>query len=238
MALPQIVLPTYELELSSSGKKVKYRPFVVKEEKLLLLALETNDEIQIEKSVKSLLEGCIQTKGIKVSDMPLFDLEYLFLNIRAVSVGEKVDMNVTCKDDETTIVKYVLDLTQVQVTKPEGHSNKIMISDTMGVMMKYPSFPEFVKNSIMGKSATTDGVVEIIANCIEQIFDGDEVYDSSTTTKKEFVQFVEGFTNQQYEKLTAFFEDIPRLEHNFKLTNPVTKVESEYTIAGLANFFG
>lgn len=237
MALPQIVLPTYELELSSSGKKVKYRPFVVKEEKLLLLALETNDETQIEKCVKSLLEGCIQTRGIKVSDMPLFDLEYLFLNIRAVSVGENIEMNITCKDDETTVVKYVLDLTQVQVTKPEGHSNKIMISDTMGIMMKYPSFPDFVRNSIMGKSATTDGVVEIIANCIEQIFDGDDVYDSSTTTKKEFIQFVEGFTNQQYEKLAAFFDDIPRLEHTFKLTNPVTKVESEYTIAGLTNFF-
>ena len=238
MALPQVVLPTYELEIPSSGKKIKYRPFVVKEEKVLLLALETNDEKQIEKAVKSLLEGCVQTKGIKIEEMPLFDLEYLFLNIRAVSVGEQVEMNITCRDDNTTTVKYILNLTEVKVTKPEGHSNKIMISDKMGIIMKYPAFPDFVRNSIIGKSPTTDGVMEIIANCVDQIFDGDEVYDSSTTSKKEFLEFVEGLTNQQYEKIQSFFDDIPRLEHTFAIKNPNTGVESEYTIAGLANFFG
>jgi hypothetical protein len=238
MALPQIVLPTYELELASSGKKIKYRPFVVKEEKLLLLALETNDEKQIEDAVRNLLRGCIQTKGIKIEDLPLFDLEYIFLNIRAVSVGEQVEMNITCRDDNQTIVKYALDLTEVKVLKPDGHTNKIMISDNMGIIMKYPSFPEFVRNSIIGKSPTTDGVMEIVAGCIEQIFDGDEVYDNSTTSKKEFLEFVEGFTNQQFEKIQKFFDDIPRLEHTFSITNPNTGVESEYTISGLSNFFG
>lgn len=238
MALPQLVLPTYELELAASSKKIKYRPFVVKEEKLLLLALETNDEKKIEDAVRNLLKGCIQTKGVKIEDLPLFDLEYIFLNIRAVSVGEQVEMNITCKDDNETVVKYTLDLTSVKVLKPEGHTNKIMLSENMGIIMKYPSFPEFVRNSIIGKSPSTEGVMEIVSDCIEQIFDGDEVYDSSTTSKKEFLEFVEGFTNQQFENIQKFFDDIPRLEHTFSITNPKTGVESEYTITGLANFFG
>jgi hypothetical protein len=238
MALPQVVLPTYDLEVPSSGKKIKYRPFVVKEEKLLLLALETNDEKQVEEAMKSLLKGCIQTKGVKLEDLAVFDLEYIFLNIRAVSVGEDVEMNITCRDDETTIVKYVLKLTNVKVTKPEGHSNKIDLTDKMGVIMKYPAFDDFIRNSILGASITADGVIENIASCIDQIYDGEEVYDSSTTSKKEFVDFVEGFTNQQFEKVQQFFEDTPRLEHTFSLKNPNTGVVSEYTISGLTNFFG
>jgi len=238
MALPQVVLPTYDLEVPSSGKKIKYRPFVVKEEKLLLLALETNDEKQVEEAMKSLLKGCIQTKGVKLEDLAVFDLEYIFLNIRAVSVGEDVEMNITCRDDETTIVKYVLKLTNVKVTKPEGHSNKIDLTDKMGVIMKYPAFDDFIRNSILSASITADGVIENIASCIDQIYDGEEVYDSSTTSKKEFVDFVEGFTNQQFEKVQKFFEDTPRLEHTFSLKNPNTGVVSEYTISGLTNFFG
>jgi T4 bacteriophage base plate protein len=238
MALPQVAHPTYELEIPSSGKTLKYRPFLVKEEKVLLLALESNDEKQIENAVKNLLKGCIQTRGIKVEEMPMFDLEYIFLNIRAVSVGEVVDMTVTCRDDNTTTIPYKLDLTKIKVTKPEGHSNKIMISDNMGFIMKYPSFPDFVRNSIIGKPATNDNILEIIASCIDQLFDGDDVYDSSTTTQKEFTEFLEGLTNLQLEKLQEFFSDVPRLEHTFSLKNPNTGVESEYTITGLANFFG
>jgi len=238
MALPQIALPTYELEVPSSGKKIKYRPFVVKEEKLLLLALETNDEKEVENAVKNLLKNCIQTRGVKLEDLAIFDLEYIFLNIRAVSVGETIEMNITCRDDEETTIKYVLDLTEVKVTKPENHSNKIMLSDTMGMIMKYPSFLDFVRTSILGQAPTADGVIEAMASCIDQIFDGEEVYDSSTTSKKEFIDWVEGLTNQQFEQVRQFFEDTPVLEHNFSLTNPNTGVESEYTISGLSNFFG
>jgi hypothetical protein len=238
MALPQVVLPTYELEIPSSGKKIKYRPFVVKEEKLLLLALETNDEKQVEDALKTLLKGCIQTKGVKIEELASFDLEYIFLQIRAVSVGEVVEMNITCRDDEETVVKYNLNLLEVKVTKPEGHSNKIELTDKMGVIMKYPAFDDFVKNSILGTSVTADGVIENIASCIDQIYDGEEVYDSSTTSKKEFVDFVEGFTNQQFEKVQQFFNDTPRLEHTFSIKNPTTGVVSEYTISGLTNFFG
>jgi len=237
MALPQVVLPSYELELPSNGKKIKYRPFVVKEEKLLLLALETNDEKEIERAVKTLLKGCIQSR-IKIEDLPLFDLEYIFLNIRAVSVGEIIEMNVTCKDDNTTQVRYNLNLSEVKVNKPEGHDSKIMLNDNLGVIMKYPSWSEFVSGSIMGQSPTADGVVDIIAGCIDQIFDAEDVYDSSTTSKKEFVDFVEGLTNNQFELIQKFFESTPRLEHTFAVRNPNTGEMSEFTIAGLSNFFG
>ena len=237
MALPQVVLPTYELEVPSNGKKLKYRPFVVKEEKILLLALESEDDKEIEKTVKSLLKNCIQTR-VKLEDLAMFDLEYIFLQIRAVSVGEIVEMQVTCRDDEKTQVKYFMNLTEVSVNKPEGHDPKIMLTDEMGVIMRYPAWNEFISGSIMGKTPTTDGVLEIIADCIDQIFDGEDVYDSSTTTKKEFVQFVEGLTNEQFESIQKFFESIPRLEHRFTVTNPETGVDSEFIVTGLTNFFG
>ena len=237
MALPQVSLPTYELEVPSTGKTIKYRPFVVKEEKLLLLALESGDDKQIEDATRTLLKGCIQSR-VKLEDLALFDLEYIFLNIRAVSVGEVVEMMLTCDDDGETQVRYNLNLTEVQVSKPEGHSNKIMLSDTMGVIMKYPSFEEFVKISIIGKNTTSDDVVDIMARCVDQIFDGEDVYDSSTTSKKEFVEFIENLTNSQFEKIQQFFDDAPRLEHKFTVTNPNTGVENEFVIAGLANFFG
>ena len=237
MALPQVVLPTYELEIPSSGKTIKYRPFVVKEEKLLLLALETNDEKQIEDAVRTLLKGCIQSR-IKIEDLAIFDLEYIFLQIRAVSVGEVVEMKVTCRDDDKTQVKYNLNLTEVKVNKPEGHSNKIMLTDDLGVIMKYPTWTEFVVGSIMGQSPSADGIVDIIAGCIDQIFDGEDVYDSSTTSKKGFVEFVEGLTNSQFEKVQKFFETTPRLEHTFTVKNPNTGEPSEFTMVGLSNFFG
>jgi len=237
MALPQVVLPTYELEIPSNGKKIKYRPFVVKEEKLLLLALETNDEKQIEEAVKTTLKGCIQTR-VKIENLAIFDLEYIFLQIRAVSVGEIVEMKVTCKDDDTTKVQYNLNLSEVNVIKPEGHSNKIMLSDDMGVIMKYPQWNDFIIGSVMGQSPSAEGIVEIIAECVDQIFDGEDVYDSSTTSKKEFVQFVENITNAQFEKIQQFFQSCPRLEHKFTVINPNTGVPSEFVLTGLSNFFG
>jgi hypothetical protein len=236
MALPQVALPTYELEVPSTGKTIKYRPFVVKEEKVLLLALESGDEKQIEDATKTLLKNCIQSR-VKIDDLAIFDLEYIFLNIRAVSVGEVVEMLLTCEDDGETQVRYNLNLTDVQVSKPEGHSSKIMLNDELGVIMKYPSFSEFVKVSIIGKD-TSDEVVEIMSRCIDQIFDAEDVYDSSTTTKKEFEEFLGGLTNSQFEKVQKFFEEMPVLKHDIKVRNPNTGVENEFTIAGLANFFG
>ena len=237
MALPQVALPTYELEIPSNGKKIKYRPFVVKEEKVLLLALESGDDKQIEDAVRTLLKNCIQSR-VKIEDLAIFDLEYIFLQIRAVSVGEVVEMMLTCEDDGKTQVRYNLNLADVKVDKPEGHSNKIMLSDSMGVIMKYPSFEEFVKVSIAGKNSTGDDIIAIIAKCIDQIFDAEDVYDSSTTSKKEFVQFVEGLTNKQFESVEKFFETAPVLKHEIVIKNPNTGVENTMVIQGLANFFG
>ena len=237
MALPTMDLPTYELEVPSTKKKIKIRPFLVKEEKVLLMALESDDEKNIKEAVLSLLKACIQSR-IKVENLSTFDLEFIFLNIRAVSVGEMVEILVTCQDDNETQVKHQLNLTDVNVLFPEGHSNKIMLTDDTGIIMKYPTFNEFVEGQFSNKEMDDDGAIKIIAQSIDQIFQGEEVYDESTTTKKEFVQFVENLTKEQLEKVQAFFESAPRLEHTFKVTNPNTGVESDYTLRGLQSFFG
>ena len=237
MALPTMDLPTYELEIPSTKKKIKYRPFLVKEEKVLLLALESDDEKNIKQAVLSLLKACIQSR-IKVENLSTFDLEYIFLNIRAISVGEIVEILITYQDDEETKVKYNLNLTDVNVVFPEGHTNKIMLTDTTGVIMKYPSFDDFVEGQFSNKAYDEDSVIKIIAGSIDQIFQGEDVYHESTTNKKEFVQFVEGLTKEQLEKIQVFFESAPRLEHTFKITNPNTGVESEYNLRGLQSFFG
>ena len=237
MALPTMDLPTFELEIPSTKKKIKYRPFLVKEEKVLLLALESEDDKNIRDAVFNLLKGCIQSR-IKLEYLSTFDLEYIFLNIRAVSVGEVVEMNITCQDDNETQVKYNLNLTDVDVIFPEGHSNKIMLTDTTGVIMKYPSFDRFVDGQFARGDVDENEVIKIIAESIDQIFQEEEVYDESTTSKKEFVQFVESLTNQQLEKLQQFFETSPRLEKTIKVTNPKTGVESQYTLRGLQSFFG
>ena len=237
MALPKMDLPTYELDLPSNKKKIKYRPFLVKEEKILLLALESDNEQNIRDAVNNLIKSCVLSR-IKLENLATFDLEYIFLNIRAVSVGEIVEMNVTCQDDNETQVKYNLNLTDVKVHFPDGHSNKIMLTDTLGVIMKYPSFNRFVDAQFTKKGVDEDTVLGIIAESIDQIFQGDDVYDQSTTSNKEFVEFVEGLTNAQMAKLQEFFQTSPRLEHTFKVKNPKTGVESDYTISGLQSFFG
>ena len=235
MALPTMDLPTYELVVPSNKKKIKFRPFLVKEEKVLLMALETDDEKNIKNAVLELLKACISTR-IKLENLASFDLEYIFLNIRAVSVGEIVQMNVTCQDDNETQVKYNLNLTDVNVIFPKGHDSKIMLTDTLGVIMKYPSFDGFVQGQFTDNKEFD--VIKVVAESIDQIFEGEEVYDESTTSKKEFVQFVEGLTSPQLEKIQIFFETAPRLEHSFKVTNPNTGKESEYSLRGLQSFFG
>ena len=235
MALPTMDLPTYELVVPSNKKKIKFRPFLVKEEKVLLMALETDDEKNIKNAVFELLKACISTR-IKLESLASFDLEYIFLNIRAVSVGEIVQMNVTCQDDNETQVRYNLNLTDVNVIFPEGHDNKIMLTEETGVIMKYPSFDGFIQGQF-AQNKEFD-VINVIAESIDQIFQGEEVYDESTTSKKEFVQFVESLTSPQLEKIQIFFETAPRLEHSFKVTNPNTGKESEYSLRGLQSFFG
>ena len=236
MALPKLGVPTYELELPSTKKVIKYRPFLVKEEKVLLLALESEDENQIFSAVKDLIKNCVLSR-IKVEDLPAFDLEYIFLRIRAAAVGELVDMNVTCTDDNETQVRTQIDINIVEVNFPEGHTNKVMLTDNLGIIMKYPGMQRFIEAEFLDKDIKTEEVFEFIADSIEQIFDETDVYDSSTTSRKEFREFVDGLTTKQFESIQKFYETMPKLQHKFKVINPNTGKESEYVIEGLQNFF-
>lgn len=236
MALPIVGIPTYELNLPSTGKAIKYRPFVVKEEKVLLLALESEDEKEVKNAVKDLIKNCVQTK-IKVDDLPSFDLEYIFLRIRAASVSEEITMKVTCRDDNTTEVEVSINLNEVEIFKPEGHTNKIMLDDVTGLVMKYPGMDRFIDSEFLNKDIKTDEVLDFIADSVDQIFNDEEVWDSSTTSKKEMISFIEGLTAKQFESIQNFYETMPRLLHKFTVINPKTEVESEYTIEGLQNFF-
>ena len=236
MALPKLGYPTYELELPSTGKTIKYRPFLVKEEKVLLMALESKDEKQVVSAVKDLIKNCVITR-IKVDNLPSFDLEYLFLKIRGASIGENIVLTVTCLDDNETQVEANININDVEIFKPEGHDKKIMFDENTGLVMKYPSMKEFVDREFLQKEMKTEDVYEFIADSIDQIFDSEEVYDSSTTTKKEFRTFVDSLTTKQFEKIQKFYETSPKLSHTFKVTNPKTNKESSYTIEGLQSFF-
>jgi len=238
MALPKPPVPTYELELPSTGKTIKYRPFLVKEEKLLLIATESGDDKQMRDAIVEILKSCILTRGIKVEDLSMFDLEYVFLNIRAKSVGELVEMIFTAKDDNETKLPYTLNLEEVECIKPEGHNRKVTLSDTSGLIMKYPSMEQFITSQILQKEQSTEEVFDEIINCVEQIYDGEEVWEAKTTPKKEIKEYLEGLTSKQFESIQQFFATMPKVSHTFTLTNPNTGVESEYTIEGLTNFFG
>ena len=235
MALPKLGVPQYELSLPSTGKTVKYRPFLVKEEKVLLLAMESQEEKQVIDAVKNVLKSCVISR-IKVDQLPSFDLEYLFLKIRAAAIGEVIEMTVTCTDDGETNATASINI-EVEVTKEEGHDRKIMLTDTTGILMKYPSMDRFIESQFLNKGIDADHIFSFIAEHIEQIFDEEEVYDSSTTSKKEFREFVESLTTKQFESIQKFYETMPRLSHTFTVVNPNTGNECEYTIEGLQSFF-
>ena len=236
MALPKLGYPTYELELPSTGKTVKYRPFLVKEEKVLLMALEGGDEQNIASAVKDLLKNCVISR-LKVDALPSFDLEYLFLKIRAASIGEEINVNVTCLDDNKTQVEAKININEIEVTKPKGHDKKIMFDDKTGIIMKYPSMQQFIEREFLQKEMKTEEIYDFIASSIDQIFDAEEVYDKTTTTKKEFRTFVDTLTTKQFEKIQRFYETCPKLSHSFTVVNPNTGKESEYTVEGLQSFF-
>jgi len=236
MALPKLGVPQYELTLPSTGKTVKYRPFLVKEEKVLLLAMESEDEKQVIDAVKNVLKSCVISR-IKIDQLPSFDLEYLFLKIRAAAIGEIIEMTVTCTDDGSTTATAAINIEEVEVHKEEGHDRKIMLTDTTGIMMKYPSMDRFIESQFLNKGIDADHIFNFIAEHIEQIFDDEEVYDSSTTSKKEFREFVESLTTKQFESIQNFYETMPRLSHTFTVTNPNTGNECEYTLEGLQSFF-
>ena len=238
MPLPKIATPTYELELPSTGETVQYRPFLVKEEKLLVIALESDDTKQITTAIKSVIKNCILTKGVKVEQLPTFDIEYLFLNIRGKSVGEDIEVNVICPDDEETEVKVNINLDDIQVQKNDDHTDKIKLDDSIMMQMKYPSLEQFIKNNFeMSDKNAMDQSFELIATCIDKIFTEDEVWAAADCTKKEMTEFLEQMNSSQFKEIEKFFETMPKLSHTVKVTNPNTKVESEVVLEGLASFF-
>ena len=238
MPLPKIATPTYELELPSTGKTVEYRPFLVKEEKLLVIALESEDNKQITTAIKAVLKACVLTKGIKVENLPTFDIEYLFLNIRGKSVGEELEVNIVCPDDETTEVGVTIDLDDIQVQRDENHTNKIKLDDTLMMEMKYPSLDEFIKSNFdFNDKNQMDQSFQLIASCIDKIYSEDEVWATADCTKKEVNDFLEGMNSNQFKEIETFFTSMPKLSHTIKVTNPKTKVKSDVVLEGLAAFF-
>jgi len=239
MPLPKIATPTYSLELPSTGKEINYRPFLVKEEKLLVLALESEDNKQITTAIKTVIKSCVSTKGIKVETLPTFDIEFLFLNIRGKSVGEELEVNIVCPDDKVTEVPVVIDLDDIQIQKVDDHTNQIKIDDSIMMEMKYPSLDQFIKNNFdFNEGNQMDQSFELIASCIDKIYTEDEVWSTADCTKKEVKEFLDSMNSSQFKEIEHFFETMPKLSHTITVKNPKTKVESDVVLEGLASFFG
>jgi len=238
MPLPKITTPTYELELPSNKKTIHYRPFLVKEEKILIIAMESEDAKQITNAVKTVISNCILTKGVKVNELSTFDIEYLFLNIRGKSVGESVDVLITCPDDGTTQVPISINLDEIKVTVSEKHSKDIKLDDTLSLRMKYPSIEEFIKNNFsIEESVSVDETFDLITSCIDQVYNEEESWSASDCTKKELNEFLEQLDSNQFKKVESFFETMPKLSHKIEIKNPNTKVKSEVILEGLNSFF-
>ena len=236
MPLPKISTPTYELTIPSSERKIKYRPFLVKEEKILIIAMESQDDKQIAQAVKDVLGSCILTKGISVNKLSTFDIEYLFLNIRGKSVGETVEVLVTCPDDNTTKVPVVVNLDEIKVIRSENHSADISLDGNLSMRMKYPAMGEFVKSNF-NVEMKVDDTFDMVCSCIEQVYSEEESWAAADCTKKELLEFLEQLDSSQFKKIETFFETMPKLSHTFKVMNPNTKVESDITLEGLNAFF-
>ena len=238
MPLPKIATPTYELELPSTGATIRYRPFLVKEEKVLVIALESEDNKQITNAIKAVLKSCILSKNVKVETLPTFDIEYLFLNIRGKSVGEDLDVNIICPDDEKTQVAVTIALDEIEVQKDDNHTNKIKVDDSIMMEMKYPSLDQFIKNNFdFTDKNMMDQSFDLIATCIDKIYTEDEVWAAADCTKKEMKDFLEQMNSNQFKEIEKFFETMPKLSHSVSVTNPNTKVKSEVVLEGLASFF-
>lgn len=238
MPLPKIATPSYELELPSTGQTIKYRPFLVKEEKLLVLALESEDTKQITTAIKTVIKSCIETKGIKVELLPTFDIEYLFLNIRGKSVGEEIEVSIICPDDEETTVPVKINVDDINVQKNKEHNKQIKLDDSIMMEMKYPSLEQFIKSNFdFSSDNTMDQSFELIASCVDKIFTEDEVWSTADVTKKELIEFLDQMNSIQFKEIEKFFETMPKLSHKVKVKNPVTGVESEVTLEGLSSFF-
>jgi hypothetical protein len=242
MPLPTIATPSYDLVLPSTGKTIKYRPFLVKEEKILILALETKDTKQITTSIKQILKDCILTKGVKVEELPTFDIEYIFLNVRGKSVGESIDLIITCSDDGETTVPVTVYIDEIQVQKNPEHSTDIKLDEKLVLRMKYPSLDQFIKTNFNFSEEQTESNIEksfeIITSCIDVIFSSDETWAASDFTKKELIEWVQTLNSKQFKEVEKFFNTMPKLMHRIEVINPKTKIKTSVELEGLTSFFG
>ena len=238
MPLPKIATPYYELELPSSGEKIEYRPFLVKEEKLLVLAMETQDQKQITRAIKEVIKSCVRG-SLKVESLPTFDIEYLFLNIRGKSVGEEIELNVVAPDDEVTEVPVTINIDDIKVIKNEKHKRDIDLGEGLMMRLKYPSLEQFIsENFDMSEGASNvEKTFDLIATCVDTIYSADEAWTTSDVTKKELNDFLDQLNTKQFQEIETFFETMPKLQHTVNIKNPKTKKKSEVVLEGLASFF-
>jgi len=237
MPLPTIVTPSYELTLPSNGKKIKYRPFLVKEEKILILAIESNSMKDISRAIKDVLKSCILTKGVKIDDLPTFDIEYLFLNIRSRSIGESIDLVITCPDDNETKVNKQIYIDEIEVKTDKDHNPDIKLDDTYTMRLKYPSLDQFIDENFNFDEAK-DNSFDIISSCIDIVYSDEEAWEAKDCTKKELLEFVERLNSSQFKEVEKFFDTMPKISHDIEVENPNTKVKSTVKLEGLASFFG
>ena len=241
MPLPTIATPTHELKLPSSNQKVKYRPFLVREEKILIIALESQDQDEITNSVKDTLKKCILTDGINVDNLPTFDIEYLFLNIRAKSIGEDIRLTVTCPDDGETQVSTTVYVDEIEVKKPKNHKKDIVLDDKLTVRMKYPSLDQFIKSNFQSDDdpqVVVDKTFQVIADCIETVYTEEDAWEASDYSDQERLDFIEQLNSKQYKQMENFFATMPKLSHTIEVVNPKTKKKNKIVLEGLADFFG
>ena len=241
MPLPTIETPTYELKLPSTGKKIKYRPFLVKEEKILIICLESKNQDEITNAVKDVLKKCILTRGVKVDELPTFDIEYLFLNIRAKSIGEDIKMTVTCPDDGTTQVPVTVYVDEIEVIKPKDHKTDIVLDDKLTLRMKYPSLSQFVENNFEvndDPKTIVSKTFKVVADCIDTVFTQEDAWEAKDYTPDERLKFIEQLNSKQYKEVEKFFATMPKLSHTIEVINPNTKQKNSVVLEGLADFFG
>ena len=236
MALPKLDVPIYEMVVPSTDEKIKYRPFLIKEEKILLIAMESGENEDVIQAVKQIVSECTFNK-LKLNTLPMFDVEYIFLQIRSKSVGEVSKLKLLCPDDGKTYAEVELDLNEVKVQVGDNHTNKIDLGNDMGIIMKYPSIDSFSESGI--RDINPGNMLEVISSCILQIFEkkGEKVYDTKDQTKKELTEFIESLNTKQFKDVQNFFESMPKLKHEITIKNPKTKVDSKITLAGLNDFF-
>jgi len=232
MTLPKIVTPTYELEIPSSKEKITYRPFLVKEEKILLLAQEAGEESDILNAIKQIIKNCT-FEEVEVNDMALFDLEYIFLNIRSKSIGEKVELKLLCDDDGETYADVTVDLDEVTVDFPKEHTNNIQLTDTISLVMRYPQMSALSLTTV----SDTETIFHMIKTSIRQIIDGETIYEQVDFTEEDLDAFIESLTSEHFKNIQEFFQTMPKLKHVVKYKNPKTKKQNKRTLEGLNSFF-